>query len=118
MIIIKTLVAVVGVLIAGGGIAVAWFATGSADDITKIDNEIINQTAENARPGSGQGGAKKIADLEQQKKWKEIETYVRFGVAGAALVVGLGMALLPWVGKRRTSAVLLELAPDQDVPDR
>jgi hypothetical protein len=113
---IKILIAVVGVLIAGGGMAAAWFATGSADDITKIEAEIYKQRSENARPGSGAGGEKKIADMEQQIKEKETERNIRFGVAGAGLVVGLGLALLPWVGKRKTSSAGLPPAPNQDAP--
>jgi hypothetical protein len=116
MIIIKTLIALVGVLIAGGGMAAAWYATGSSDDITKIEAEIYKQRSDNAFRRAGEAGEKKIADMEQQIKEKETERNIRFGVAGAGLIVGLGMALVPWVGKRKTFAARPAPAPDQGAP--
>jgi len=114
---IKILIAVVGVLIAGGGIAAAWFATGSNDDITKIEAETVKLRSANARGRGGEAEDQKIQDRGKQEiADKEIERNIRYGVAGAGLLVGLSMALLPWVGKRKTSAPRRAAEPDQTAP--
>jgi hypothetical protein len=117
MTMIKILVAVVGVLIAGGGIAAAWFATGSNDEITKIEAETSTLRNANARGRGGEAEDQKIQDRGKQEiAEKETERNIRYGVAGAGLLVGLSMALLPWVGKRKTSAPRPVAAPDHSAP--
>jgi hypothetical protein len=112
---IKMLIAAVGVVIALGGVAAAWFATESSANIVSIEAERYKQLSDNAYRHAGAEGEKKIAELDQQIKNKEMERNIRYGVACAGLLVGLSMALLPFVTwKRKTSAAAL--APEKDAP--
>jgi hypothetical protein len=122
MTLIKTLMVVVGLLIAVGGVYAAWLGLGAIDNIRGLEQEIYKQTAENAYGrGGGEAGKQKIADSEHKIEEKKVERNIWFGVAVGGLVVGLSIALLPLAllpssRKRKDSAAKLAPAPDQGAP--
>jgi hypothetical protein len=117
MIVIKVLIAIVGVLIAGGGLTAAWFATGSNREITSIEAEVVKLRSENARARGGEEEDRKIQERGNEEiKNKELERNIRYGVAGAGLLVGLSLALLPFVTWKRKASAAGLVAPEKDAP--
>jgi hypothetical protein len=103
----KTLLQVVGVLLAVGGLVAGWMVFEATEDIRKQEQEISNQHLEMANPGARgatkERGKQIIAESEREIQKKKTERIVWGVVAAIAFVGGLCMALLP-SGKRKRPA--------------
>jgi hypothetical protein len=116
--VIKILLRVAGVLIALGGVAAAWVGSERHRYAEQVGQNIYVERSQMANPGAGaarkEAGEKKIAEWEQEIEETKTETYLWFGGAAAALVVGVSMALLPSTRKRKVSVP--KQAPAQNPP--
>jgi hypothetical protein len=103
LIVVKTLIRVIGLLLAVGGLFAVWLGFEAHDDIRKWENEIIKQESENMSPRRlpGDEGKQKIVASQQQIEKKTMERNLWFGAAVGALIVGGVLVLLPSSGKRK-----------------
>ena len=116
---IKILLPIVGLLIVVGAVAAAWKGFEKVDDVRRLEQSIYVQRSQNARGGPGtstEAGEEKIAEFEREAEAKKTERNIWFGVGAAAMVVGLGIALVPSSRKRRVSVAEPSPAQSQDVP--
>jgi hypothetical protein len=115
---IKIVLRVIGVLFVVGALLAAWFGFEAHEDMQKWNSESIKQQSENNSPRRRPDGEQKLAeDLEQIEK-KKVERNIWLGAATGALVVGLGMVLLPSSRKRKAPRAepVSAPAPDQPAP--
>jgi hypothetical protein len=103
---IKLLLRIAGVLIAVGGVAAAWMGLERVEDIRKLDSEIYVQLSQGAfgGPRNKEKADKKIEETKEKIETTTTQRNIWLGAAAVALIVGLGMALLPSSRKRKVRA--------------
>jgi hypothetical protein len=113
---ITTLLRVVGLLIAVGGLAAGWMGFVAVDEIKGLEGNRDVAITHKGRSGTKEAGEKKIADAEQAVEKKKTERNLWFGAGAGGLVVGLVLALLPSSGKRKVPAAAPAPAPNPEAP--
>jgi hypothetical protein len=118
-IMIKILLPIIGLLIVVGAVAAAWKGFEKVDDVRRLEQSIYVQRSQNAYGRSEEAkesGEKKIVEFEQGIETKKTERNIWFGVAAAALVAGLGIALVPSSRKSKNSVATTAPAQIEDAP--
>jgi flagellar basal body-associated protein FliL len=104
---VKILLCVVGVLLAAGGVAALWYGFESFQTAEKLEQQIGVDQSEKSRGGSParmEALEKELTELEREREAKKTEPYLWFGGAAVALIVGVALALVPWLGKPQRPA--------------
>ncbi|MFL5242272.1 MAG: hypothetical protein ACJ8FY_09205 [Gemmataceae bacterium] len=114
---VKILLRIFGMAaVVGGGVA-AWYGLESADDVRRLEQSIYVQRSQNAysrSPAAKETGQAKIEEFERGIEKKKTEKNIWFGVAVVALIIGVGIVVLPSSRKRKASVT--DPAPVQ-IPD-
>jgi hypothetical protein len=101
---VTMLVRLLGLLIAVGGVFVAWRGTEALDDIRRENMEIYkleSEIAANRFPK--EKGERNLVASRQRIEERTTYRNIQFSIAVGALVLGLGMVFLPSSRKRRVA---------------
>jgi hypothetical protein len=108
---LKILLRIVGVLLILAALPAAWLGF-EAMDTLGLENDISAREAEIGKRITKERGEEQIAGYRRQIAEKNVQRNIWLPVAAGALVVGVGLALLPSSGKRKVPVA--EPAPGQD----
>jgi hypothetical protein len=113
----RLLLAVVGLLIAAGGLYAAWAGFVVLEDVRGLDNDLYQKRSEMAyKKASKETVDKTVADYDKKIDRKKTEGNLWLGAGVAGLVVGLGMAVGALVVGHGRAPASPAPAPKQDAP--